>query len=95
MNKTIPKLTIIVAVLLMFTLSATAAQFNKALVPADAQWVVHIDMNRFNKTLLKKLIFDDEDMKELNETKDQVMKEYKIDFLKDIHGITAFGMKSE
>src|SRR6185369_5325017 len=88
--KTIKYLSCMVAVLLSLSLSARALPLQKGLVPGDAKWLVHLDLDNFRDSKLGNALIN----KVLAGKLDQLKAEFKVDgqlILQKIHSITAFG----
>jgi hypothetical protein len=61
-----------------------------ALVPQDAQWILHLDVKKFVSTQLFDLLKNDHGSK-LDQFNTRISEKLKIDLLKDIEGVTIFG----
>ena len=88
------KIIILIAVLalvLVFTTNIRAETFQASIVPADAQWVIHLDIAKFKSTLLGDLLLKEKDIAGLLGINREFQKETKINLLKDISGITIYG----
>jgi hypothetical protein len=77
------------------TSTAAAAALDKKLLPAGTQWVVHVDMDMFNNTTLKKALMDEHDTFRFRKGSGKFFKDTHIDLWKDVSSITAFGNKKE
>jgi hypothetical protein len=88
---------LIVAILLIlvFFLELKAASIQKSIIPADAKWVVHIDMKKLTSTKLYELFMNDESTVKIRKGTDKLFKKLKFDPLKDIMGITAYGAEKD
>jgi hypothetical protein len=84
---------ILVVIILAFLLlgELTASTLPKSLIPADAEWVVHLDMAKFKSSQFGDLL--------LQERKGGIKKKAKvfykrtsIDLLKDVTGVTIYGL---
>jgi hypothetical protein len=86
---------IVLALTLVFILTlpqvTSAASLKTAIIPADAQWVVHVDIERLVSTKLFELIMARKDSKDILEGKNKMVEKLGIDPLKDLTGITIFG----
>lgn len=70
------------------------ADLKTSLVPADAQWVINIDISKFLKTNIWNTIFNAEVKDgDFFEKKDEIKKKLNFDILKDLSGITIYGKK--
>lgn len=86
---------IVLSLLILFlalslTLSAKSLQ-PTSLAPENAQWLIHLDVKQFVSTQLFDLLMTDKKDK-IMKFNDMVSKKFKIDFLKDVNGITILGM---
>lgn len=85
------------AVMLMVSLlavPAAAKSLDKGIVPAEAKWVIHFDMDMFGKTALKSLLWDKKDVLGVKDVESDLKDEVNIDLFKDVHSITAFANKN-
>lgn len=88
-------LSLLVIMLLVFSSVGTAVTLDRSILPADTHWVMHLDMNQFNKTWLKKHLFDGEhDIFKLKRAEEHLSRYAKVDFFEDITGITVLGNKN-
>jgi hypothetical protein len=89
------KKTIIILVTLLLALllcsQARASVLQKSIVPASSGWVLHFDMEKFTATSLYEQIVNDECTQSIRKKQAQFSKIFKIDFFKDITGITIYG----
>lgn len=76
----------------MDLLSAASGSFNSNWVPADSQWVIHIDHTTFSKTKLFSILDKNWDRKEKS-VKSEILDELNIDLGKDVKGLTIAGIK--
>jgi hypothetical protein len=90
MKKAMAVLIVVLLALLLFV-ELKASTLPKSLIPADAEWVVHLDMGKFKSSRIGELL--------LQEQKGGIKKKAKafykhtsIDLLKDINGITIYGV---
>jgi hypothetical protein len=85
-----------VLLVLLFCCKIKASTIQKSIIPAEAEWVIHLDLERFTATQLGKYLMKEEDALQLVKKNSQFKKRYQINLLKDIEGITVFGLgKSE
>ncbi len=84
---------VIVAIFLALLLcsEALAVSIQKSIIPADAKWVVHIDVKKFSATRLYELMMKDESTVKIRKKTARLFKLYRFDPLKDIANITIFG----
>ena len=86
---------IVLSLLILFlalsvTLSAKSLQ-PISLVPENARWLIHLDVKQFVSTQLFDLLMADKKDK-IIEFNDIMSKKFKLDFFKDVNGITILGM---
>lgn len=83
----------IVAIILALLLCSEvlAVDIQKSVVPADAMWVINIDMKKFTATRLHELMMKDEATVKIRKKTARLFKLYRFDPLKDIANITIFG----
>ncbi len=85
----------VVAVALFAGLGASAAAgpsgAQMSIVPADAQWVMHLDMEKFVSSALFKLLSDVKGGPGIQQKAEQFAGKFKMDPLKDIRDVTVFG----
>lgn len=89
------KKTIIILVTLLLALllcsQARASALQKSIIPAGSGWVLHFDLEKFTATSLYDQIMNDECTQRIRKKQAQFSKMFKIDFFKDITGITIYG----
>ncbi len=86
----------VLLILILFIIAITAPAFAAAplqtsLVPEKAAWFIHLDVQTFAKTQLKREWFD----KQMNDFKDEIAEIERvgqIDFFKDITHVTVISM---
>ena len=72
-------------------LAAGPSSLQMSIVPADAQWVMHLDMERFAASTLFQLLSESGKGFDLRTKMGQFSDKLKMDPLKDIMGVTVFG----
>jgi hypothetical protein len=87
---------ILVVVLLAFILlgELTASTLPKSLIPADAEWVVHLDMEKFKSSHIGNLLIQ-EKKGGIKKKAKTFYKQTSIDLLKDVKGLTVYGLGKE
>lgn len=87
---------ILIVVLMAFLLlgELTASTLPKSLIPADAEWVVHLDMTKFKSTQIGNLLIQ-EKKGGIKKKAKAFYKQTSIDLLKDVDGITIYGLGKE
>lgn len=84
---------ILVVILLAFLLlgELTASTLPKSLIPADAEWVVHLDMAKFKSTRIGHLLIQ-EKQGGIKKKAKVFYKRTSIDLLQDVAGVTIYGL---
>jgi hypothetical protein len=76
--------------------AVTAAPLDKTIVPADADWVAHIDMEAAMASSIYRIMRDQPDFRaDVDEAVAEVKAMFGVDPLKELKDITVFGMGSE
>ena len=94
MKKTIIIIIVLVLVLLFFA-EGLAAPLQKSIIPAEAKWVFHFDMQKYTSSRLHTSLKNHEVMVKLREKNDEISKSFDIDLLNDIKSVTVFGLGVE
>jgi hypothetical protein len=81
--------TIILA--LFFCCELMATNLQKSIIPAEASWVIHFDLEKFASSQIGNHLLTEQDALGLEHKNAQFKKKYQIDLLEDIDGITVFG----
>ena len=81
--------TIILA--LFFCCEVMATNLRKSIIPAEASWVIHFDLEKFASSRIGNHLLKEQDALGLEHKNTQFKKKYQIDLLEDIDGITVFG----
>ncbi len=68
-----------------------AASSQMSAVPPDAQWALHIDMQRLTSSTLFKGLLEENGPAKMKGKADNFLGKLKIDPMKDLKGITVFG----
>jgi hypothetical protein len=76
---------------LFFCCELKASTVQKSIIPAEADWVIHFDLEKFAATQIGEYLLNEEGTVKLKKKSNQFEKRYKIDILEDIDGITVFG----
>lgn len=86
------KVLFLLTLFLAFGLALPSQPLSPAvLVPQDAQWVLHLDVRKFVSTQLFDLLKNDHGSK-LDHFNAKIFEKLKVDILKDIDGVTLFGI---
>lgn len=90
MKKTI---IILVAILLALILAPAirGTSLQKSIIPADTEWVLHFDMEKYISTQLNGTIMKEEGALKIKKKSEKFARKYKVDLLKDVKGITIYG----
>jgi hypothetical protein len=81
--------TVILAMFFCCELMATNLQ--KSIIPAEASWVIHFDLEKFAATQIGNHLLNEQDALGLGHKNAQFKEKYQIDLLEDIKGLTVFG----
>ena len=88
------KIVILVVVILLtfvFLSELKASTLQKSIIPAEAEWVIHFDVEKFRSTQIGKQLLDQEDILGLGKSNARFHDHYQIDILNDINGVTVYG----
>jgi hypothetical protein len=87
---------ILIVILLAFLLlgELVASSLPKSLIPADAEWVVHLDMEKFKASHFGNLLIQ-EKQGGIKKKAKAFYKQTSIDLLKDVSGATIYGLGKE
>ena len=89
------KKAILLIVLILLTLfflgELRASTLQKSIIPADADWVIHFDAEKFRATQFGDYLLNEEDIFGLGKKNARFHDHYKIDILNDITGVTIYG----
>lgn len=94
MKKTIIILTAILLTLFFGTL-ANASSLQKSIIPAEAKWVIHFDMEKFASSQIYNFLMENEITAEIREKNAELSKKFNINFFEDIAAVTVYGIKKE
>src|SRR6266436_3032008 len=89
-NKTMKYLTYALAVLLSLTTTTRALPLQKALVPDDAKWLVHLDVDNLRESKIGTMVLNDILAAPLVKLKTEMKVDGQL-ILQKIHAVTAFG----
>ncbi len=90
MKKALIIATVILLSLLMYSLLQAEA-LQKNIIPADATWVVHIDVERIFSSRFYTRIAGQEGWDKIEKQNARFVKKFKINLLEDITAVTVFG----
>lgn len=94
MKKTILILTVLALALALGLIGAPvdkAKSPQMSAVPQDAQWALHIDMQRLSSSTMFKGLLEENGPAKMKGRADHFLGKLKIDPMKDLKGITVFG----
>jgi hypothetical protein len=80
---------ILLTLFLLCELKATPIQ--KSIIPAETNWVMHFDVEKFTSTRFGDQLLNNENILGLRSKNAKFYNKYKIDILKDINGVTIYG----
>ena len=85
---------ILVAIFVVLFLSSLilSAPLQKTIIPANAKWFFHFDMEKYSSSRFNDLLMKDKTFSVVEKKNAQFLEKYKIDLLKDITGITIYGI---
>jgi len=90
-KKSVFTMTLLFLLGVVFIIPAKPASLQTSMIPDDARWVIHIDVEKFTSTRLFELLKQDETIG-LEKKTLGISKMFKFDPFKDIMGITLFGI---
>lgn len=73
---------------------SSAESLQTKLIPEEANWFIHVDVEKFAKTQLRD-IFNEKMKNEMGKEIREIEKTADIDFFTDISAVTAIGMNSD
>ena len=81
-----------VLLVFIFCCELKASSLQKSIVPAEALWVVHFDLVKFKASRLGDIVLNKIEALGLKDEVGQFHKQFKMDILNDIEGVTAIGL---
>jgi hypothetical protein len=85
-------ITVTVVLAMFFCCELLATNLQKSIIPAEASWVMHFDLEKFAATQIGNHLLTEQDALGLGHKNAQFKKQYQIDLLEDIDGVTVFGL---
>lgn len=82
---------VVILLTLFFLCELRASTLQKSIIPADADWVIHFDVEKFKSTQFGDQLLNKEDIFGLGKNASQFHDKYQIDILSDINGVTIYG----
>ncbi len=81
----------IILLTLFLVCESQASTLQKSIIPEDADWVIHFDLEKFSSTQFGDQLLNNENIFGLTQKNAQFHNKYQIDILKDIKGLTVYG----
>jgi len=94
MKKTILVLATVVLILMLCT-EIKGSELQKNIVPAEAQWVIHVNVEMVKATQFFNAFKDEELFAKVEKRGTWLEKRFRINPLEDVKGVTIFGKKGE
>jgi hypothetical protein len=76
---------------MFFCCELMAATLQKTIIPVEASWVIHFDLEKFAATQIGNYMLNEQDALGFGKKNSRFKEKYRIDLLEDIDGITVFG----
>ena len=77
---------------MFFCCELLAANLQKSIIPAEASWMIHFDLEKFAATQIGNELLNEKDILGVGKRNAQFKKKYQIDLREDIDGLTVFGL---
>ena len=81
----------IILLTLFLVCESGASTLQKSIIPEDADWVIHLDLEKFSSTQFGDQLLNNENIFGLTQKNARFHDKYQIDILKDIKGFTVYG----
>lgn len=82
---------VVILLTLIFLCELRASTLQKSIIPEEADWVIHFDVEKFSSTPFGDQLLNTENILGLDKKNTQFQGKYQIDILKDIKGVTLYG----
>ncbi len=82
---------LVILLTLFFLCELRASTLQKSIIPEEADWVIHFDVEKFISTPFGDQLLNTENILGLDKKNTQFKGKYQIDILKDIKGVTLYG----
>lgn len=82
---------VIILLTFFFLCELKATPLQKSIIPADSDWVIHFDVEKFISTRIGDQLLNNENILGLRNKNDLFIEKYQIDILNDINGVTIYG----
>ncbi len=86
---------LVILLTLFFLCELRASTLQKSIIPEEADWVIHFDMEKFMSTPYGDHLLNTENILGLRKKNTQFQDKYQIDILKDINGVTLYGFGND
>ena len=81
----------IILLTLFLVCESGASTLQKSIIPEDADWVIHFDLEKFSSTQFGDQLLNNENIFGLTQKNARFHDQFQIDILKDIKGFTVYG----
>ena len=82
---------LIILLTLFFLCELRASTLQKSIIPEEADWVIHFDVEKFRSTQSGNQLLNSENILGLGHKNERFHDKYQIDILNDINGVTIYG----
>ena len=82
---------VVILLTLIFLCELRASTLQKSIIPEEADWVIHFDVEKFLSTPFGDQLLNTENILGLDKKNTLFRGKYQIDILKDINGVTVYG----
>ncbi len=82
---------VIILLTLFFLCELKATPLQKSIIPAETEWLIHFDVEKFISTRIGDQLLNNENILGLRSKNDRFHNKYQIDILNDINGVTIYG----
>jgi hypothetical protein len=86
---------LVILLTLIFLCELRASTLQKSIIPEEADWVIHFDVEKFSSTPFGDQLLNTENILGLDKKNTQFQGKYQIDILKDINGVTLYGFGND
>ena len=82
---------LVILLMLFFLCELRASTLQKSIIPEEADWVIHFDVEKFSSTQFGDQLLNNKNIFGLRKKNAKFHDKYQIDILKDINGVTLYG----
>jgi hypothetical protein len=82
---------LVILLTLFFFCELRASTLQKSIIPEEADWVIHFDVEKFLSTPYGDHLLNTENILGLRKKNSRFQDKYQIDILEDINGVTLYG----